>query len=75
NQDLSDATLSQQVADIFKSEGLQLLGFRQVPVDTSCLAEHVAQTMPIIQQMFVGNVSANNFDRALYLARKQIEQL
>ncbi|MGI3316129.1 glutamate synthase large subunit [Staphylococcus chromogenes] len=75
NQDLSDATLGQQVANIFKSEGLQLLGFRQVPVDTSCLAEHVAQTMPIIQQMFVGNVNANNFDRALYLARKQIEQL
>lgn len=74
NQDISDSAHAHVMADIFKSEGLVLLGFRDVPVDVTCLASHVVETMPKIQQMFIANQNASQFDRALYLARKQIEQ-
>lgn len=73
NEDISQSKHHPKIARIFEAEGLALLGYRDVPVDVTCLAPHVAKTMPTIQQLFVVNRSAKHFDRALYLARKQIE--
>lgn len=73
NEDISHSEHHVKIARIFEAEGLKLLGYRHVPVDVSCLAPHVAETMPTIQQMFVVNRGADHFDRSLYLARKQIE--
>lgn len=71
---ISDTPHASAFASIFESEGLQVLGYREVPVDITCLATRVADTMPAIQQIFVSNQKAQNFDRALYLSRKQIEK-
>ncbi|PNZ37157.1 glutamate synthase large subunit [Staphylococcus lutrae] len=71
---LSDTPHATAIASFFEEEGLRVLGYRQVPVDVACLASHVAETMPVIQQVFVTNEKATHFTRALYLARKQIEK-
>ncbi|MEM5613850.1 hypothetical protein AAHB43_04350 [Staphylococcus pseudintermedius] len=71
---ISDTKHAAVMASIFEGEGLRIIGDRQVPVDVTCLAPHVAETMPVIQQVFVVNESAQDFKRALYLARKQIEK-
>ena len=39
--------------NIFESEGFKVIGYRDVPVDTRAIAQHVADTMPYIQQVFV----------------------
>ncbi|HHU6751500.1 TPA: glutamate synthase large subunit [Staphylococcus pseudintermedius] len=71
---ISDTKHAATMASFFEGEGLRVIGDRQVPVDVTCLAPHVAETMPVIQQVFVVNDSAQDFKRALYLARKQIEK-
>ena len=43
----------------FEEEGLKVITYRDVPVDTSVLADHVAETMPAIQQVFVENKTTN----------------
>src|SRR5699024_7638068 len=58
----------------FEEEGLKVITYRDVPVDTSVLADHVAETMPAIQQVFVENKTSEHFDRSLFIARKQIER-
>lgn len=58
----------------FEEEGLKVITYRDVPVDTSVLADHVAETMPAIQQVFVENNTSEHFDRSLFIARKQIER-
>src|SRR5699024_9881201 len=58
----------------FEEEDLKVITYRDVPVDTSVLADHVAETMPAIQQVFVENKTSEHFDRSLFIARKQIER-
>ncbi|MDH5140934.1 glutamate synthase large subunit [Staphylococcus cohnii] len=57
----------------FESEGLNVIGYRDVPVDVDAIAEHVAQTMPYIQQVFIALNDDTHIEKALFLARKQIE--
>ncbi|MDJ0955176.1 MAG: glutamate synthase subunit alpha, partial [Acidimicrobiia bacterium] len=56
-------------------EGQTVLGWRDVPVDPSCLGESVKPIEPVIRQLFVGrgdNIEdANHFERKLYVIRKQ----
>ncbi|NOY54738.1 MAG: glutamate synthase large subunit [Actinobacteria bacterium] len=56
-------------------EGQKLLGWRDVPVDSSCLGESVRPIEPVIRQLFIGRgeniVDADHFDRKLYVIRKQ----
>ena len=53
---------------------MKVIGYRDVPVDTQALAEHVASTMPYVQQVFVDLNQHETPVKQLYLARKQIEQ-
>ncbi len=58
---------------ILKEEGLELLGWREVPVDSSCLSELVRATEPVHRQVFIArpkDISEEEFERALYLVRK-----
>ncbi len=59
---------------IVKEEGLELLGWRSVPVDNSSLSEMVKGTEPVHRQVFIGRPSTfldqDDFERALYLVRK-----
>ena len=60
-------------ARILKEEGLALLGWRSVPVDTSTLSELILSTEPLHRQVFIGRpsgISEADFERRLYLARK-----
>jgi glutamate synthase (NADPH/NADH) large chain len=56
-------------------EGLLALGWRDVPVDSSCLGESVKPLEPVVRQLFVGwgdqIRDADEFERKLFVIRKQ----
>ncbi len=57
------------------SEGLQILGTRKVPFDTTELSQNVIDTMPIIEQVFVARpagMDEDAFERKLLISRKVI---
>ncbi len=59
-----------------KAEGLQVLAWRDVPVDRSALGRIGAESQPGIHQIFIGRPSGLdelNFGRRLYLARRSAE--
>ena len=58
---------------ILKEEGLELLGWRDVPVDNSCLSDLVRATEPLHRQIFIvrpKGISETEFERRLYIVRK-----
>ena len=56
-------------------EGCDILGWRKVPVETSVIGQSARKTEPVIAQIFVHrkNVPPENFERKLYVIRRQIE--
>ncbi|NP_001311623.1 ferredoxin-dependent glutamate synthase, chloroplastic [Capsicum annuum] len=65
------------ISNIFNNEGLEVLGWRSVPVDSSVVGYYAKETMPNIQQVFVRIVKEENVDdieRELYICRKLIER-
>lgn len=65
------------VLKIFEQEGLQVLGWRPVPVDVSVVGYYARETMPNIQQVFVQISKEENIDdieRELFICRKLIER-
>ena len=63
---------------IVEKEGLELLGFREVPVYPDVLGHKAKECMPHIMQAFIKkpeNVEKGlDFDRKLYIARRVFEQ-
>ena len=63
---------------IVEKEGLELLGFREVPVEPDVLGHKARECMPHIVQAFIKKperVSRGlEFDRKLYIARRVFEQ-
>ena len=57
-------------------EGLQVIGWREVPTDNSTLGESVKPTEPVHMQVFMGQVTPSrdetHFERRLYILRKAI---
>ncbi|MBI3699481.1 MAG: glutamate synthase large subunit [Afipia sp.] len=66
------------ITDQVESEGLKLLGWREVPTDNKSLGETVKPTEPHCAQMFIGRgkdiKDENDFERRLYILRKSISQ-
>ena len=64
-----------QVEDIVRSEGLRLIGWREVPVDTSMLGRGSLDAMPSFRQVFIAGdgLAGIDLDRRVYLVRKRIE--
>ncbi|TML16078.1 MAG: glutamate synthase large subunit [Actinobacteria bacterium] len=64
-----------QVEKIVKSEGLDVLGWREVPIDASVLGKGSSTTMPNFAQVFItgADLSGLALDRRLYPIRKRIE--
>ncbi|MEW6008183.1 MAG: glutamate synthase large subunit [Candidatus Omnitrophota bacterium] len=68
---------------IIKEEGQNLLGWRKVPVNDSCIGKTAKETQPIIEQVFISFATKSNmteenilaFERSLYCIRKQIENI
>ncbi len=71
----------QYCAEIFEAEikkqGLEVLGWRNVPVDTSNLGKIASQTEPKIKQLFVGKnklkLTELQFNAKLFAARKMAQ--
>ena len=68
------------VEEIVRSEGLKVLGWREVPVDPSMLGAGALRTMPIFSQLFISGSSSSGealrgieLDRAAYIVRKRCE--
>ncbi len=61
------------------NEGQTILGWRDVPVDDSCLGWSVKPIEPMIRQVFVGRAAscadADTFERKLFVIRKQAHHL
>ncbi|MCT4645593.1 MAG: glutamate synthase large subunit [Carboxylicivirga sp.] len=74
-QDEKEAAFCQQTLDrFFVAEGLELIGYRDVPVDSDVIGEIAKGTEPKIVQVFVkGSYEQDALERRLYLARKQAE--
>ncbi|HEX7097483.1 MAG TPA: glutamate synthase large subunit, partial [Acidimicrobiales bacterium] len=77
--DLSEAKLAvAQVEKIVASEGLEVLGWRDVPVEPSILGAGSRRTMPIFRQLFIADrdgakLSGIDLDRRTFVVRKRIE--
>ncbi len=58
-----------------KAEGLQVVGWRAVPVDKSVLGEIALSTLPHIEQVFVNAATTDEQELStkLYIARRKIE--
>jgi glutamate synthase (NADPH/NADH) large chain/glutamate synthase (ferredoxin) len=60
-----------------QQEGLRILGWRTVPVDTTALGRIAADSQPTIMQVLVGRptgLDESNYARRLYLARRCAER-
>ncbi|WP_036227652.1 glutamate synthase large subunit [Mesoflavibacter zeaxanthinifaciens] len=60
-----------------KGQDLEILGWRDVPVDTSVLGKIAAETEPFVKQVFIGKSDKKqsdfDFNLKLFTARKQAE--
>ncbi|MDH3301342.1 MAG: glutamate synthase large subunit [Acidimicrobiia bacterium] len=66
----------QMIEEIMASEGLSVLGWREVPVDPSDLGQQATDVMPSFHQIFVAGNEGQaglELDREVYIARKRIE--
>ena len=63
---------------IIKKEGLPFLGWRKVPVHEEILGKTAVSCMPCMYQCFVGKPAGTergmDFDRRLYVVRREFEQ-
>jgi glutamate synthase (NADPH) large chain len=66
-------------ARILKEQGLDVLGWRTVPVDNSCLSPMVKATEPVHRQVLIGRPSSitnqDEFERRLYIVRKIVSNV
>ncbi|NOY82975.1 MAG: glutamate synthase large subunit [Kiritimatiellaeota bacterium] len=58
------------------SEGAQVIGWRDVPVDSTGLGALAKATEPVFRQVFVdrGEIPREAFERKLYVVRRQVEK-
>lgn len=63
---------------LVKKEGMEVLGWRDVPVDSTVLGTRAAESMPHIAQCFIQKpedvAKGLDFDRKLYIVRRLFEQ-
>ena len=66
----------QEIDEAIAESGLELVGWREVPADTSVCGEQALQTLPRIEQVFVNapdGMQRTSFNRELFLARRRAE--
>ena len=67
------ATACEAVEKIVEAEGLEVLGWRDVPTDDSSLGALSRDAMPTFRQMFIGGASGMDLERKAYVIRKRAE--
>ncbi len=63
--------------EIIQAEGQCILGWRDVPTNSTHIGETAKACMPFIEQIFIGKgarLSTEEFERKLFVIRKQVEQ-
>jgi len=69
--------VAEGIAEICDSEGLVVLGWRDVPIDSSMIGSSALEAMPTFRQLFVTDIAGEEsgivLDRRAFLARKRIE--
>ncbi|GAA0327326.1 glutamate synthase large subunit [Oceanobacillus sp. FSL W7-1293] len=77
SQDKQEQTaVINQVNQLIAEERQQLIGWRDVPVDTACIGKGAVETLPEVKQVFIRSTMAADemaFERKLYVIRKQAE--
>ncbi|WP_026303838.1 glutamate synthase large subunit [Jongsikchunia kroppenstedtii] len=61
------------IEKIVESEGLTLLGWRDVPVDDSSLGALARDAMPNFRQVFISGASGMELERKAFVVRKRVE--
>jgi len=78
SQDKAQADLARnQVNKELAAEGLEVAGWRVVPIDESACGEEALKTLPQIEHVFVNpaeGMDVETFDRHLYIARRRSEK-
>jgi glutamate synthase (NADPH/NADH) large chain len=77
----SDAEVGQRsqrrLKEHLEAQGLEVAGFRTVPVDAAACGEYALKTLPSIAQIFVNcpfGMDESVFQRRLYMGRRQAEK-
>ncbi|KAJ3683812.1 hypothetical protein LUZ60_014039 [Juncus effusus] len=71
------AEAKEAITKIFQSEGLEVLGWRSVPINLSVVGKYAKETLPNIQQVFVKisqEDDADDIERELFICRKLVER-
>ena len=75
-QDPQQADLGRRQIDaIVESEGREVLGWREVPIDPTGIGQAARETLPTFDQIFIGGAGESGMDleRRAYVIRKRIE--
>ncbi len=73
-QSSKDAAVAcEAVGKIAEAEGLQVLGWRDVPTDDSSLGALARDAMPTFRQVFIAGASGMDLERRAYVVRKRAE--
>ncbi|ORV85776.1 glutamate synthase large subunit [Mycolicibacterium iranicum] len=73
-QSSKDAAIAcESVGKIAEAEGLQVLGWRDVPTDDSSLGALARDAMPTFRQVFLAGASDMELERRAYVVRKRAE--
>ena len=67
------ATACAAVEKIAEAEGLEVLGWRQVPTDESSLGALARDAMPTFRQVFIAGAEGMELERRAYIVRKRAE--
>jgi glutamate synthase (NADPH/NADH) large chain len=67
------ATACEAVEKIVEAEGLEVIGWRDVPTDDSSLGALSRDAMPTFRQVFIGGASGMDLERKAYVIRKRAE--
>ena len=67
------ATACEAVEKIAEAEGLEVIGWREVPTDDSSLGALARDAMPTFRQIFLGGASGMDLERRAYVVRKRAE--
>jgi glutamate synthase (NADPH/NADH) large chain len=77
----TDLSAQERCRQIVETEilnfGYRIYGWRQVPIDVSCIGEKANATRPEIEQIMLWNargVAEDVFERELYIIRRKIEK-
>src|SRR5215218_5192660 len=67
------AAACESVEKIVEAEGLEVLGWRDVPTDESSLGALARDAMPTFRQLFIAGASGMDLERRAYVVRKRAE--